>query len=89
MYETTPSIYLKVGELLMEQIGTRDFFSGSVTLYDGDVECRLLTTLIVSRDSEDGGIVSLHPVWWDFTTTLGEELLCNDFSFGEMLKAVY
>ena len=89
MYETTPSIYLKVGELLMEQIGTSDFFTGSVTLYDGDVECRLITTLVVSRDRGDGGIVSLHPVWWDFTTTLGDELLCNDFSFSEMLKAVY
>ena len=89
MYETTHSIYLKVGTLLMEQIGTCDFFSGSVTLYDGDVECCLLTTLIVSRDSGDGGIESLHPVWWEFTTTLDGESLCNDFSFDEMLRAVY
>jgi hypothetical protein len=89
MYETTPSIYLKVGTMLMEQIGTRDFFSGSVELCDGDVECRLLTTLVVSRDSDDDGIVSLHPVWWEFTTTLYGEELCNDFSFNEMLKNVY
>jgi hypothetical protein len=87
MYETTPKIYLKVAELLLETIGTSDFFSGGVSLTDGDVECRLTTTLIVVRDESDHGrIVELLPVWWEFTTMHGAEELCNDFSFNEMAK---
>ena len=87
MYETTPKIYLKVAELLLETIGTCDFFSGGVSLVDGDVECRLTTTLVVARDDSDHGrIVELLPVWWEFTTIDGAEELCNDFSFSEMVK---
>lgn len=87
MYETTPKIYLKVAELLLETIGTSDFFSGGVSLTDGDVECRLTTTLIVVRDESDHGrIVELLPVWWEFTTMHGAEELRNDFSFNEMAK---
>ena len=38
MYETTPTIYLQIAELLLDKIGLSDFFSGSVALNDGDVE---------------------------------------------------
>lgn len=89
MYETTPTIYLKIAELLFEQIGMRDFFTGSVSLNDGDVECRLICTLVVERDRRNPSrVVALLPVWWDFKTTIGSEELNNDFSWCEMLEAV-
>ena len=82
MYETTPSVYLKIAELLLAKIGTRDFFSGSVTLHDGDVECRLICTLVVSRERHiPYCVVELLPVWWEFSTIEGGVELLNDFSF--------
>ena len=89
MYELTPTIYLKFAELLLAEIGTRDFYSGSLTLCDGDVECRRITTLVVERDRyAPGHIVAILPVWWDFKTTLDTEVITNDFSFSEMLETV-
>lgn len=89
MYETTPSVYLKIAELLLAKIGTRDFFSGSVTLHDGDVECRLICTLVVSRERHiPYCVVELLPVWWEFRTSTENGELCNDFSFSEMMSYI-
>lgn len=89
MYETTPSVYLKIAELLLAKIGTRDFFSGSVTLHDGDVECRLICTLVVSRERHiPYCVVELLPVWWEFRTSTENGELSNDFSFSEMMNYI-
>ena len=90
MYETTPTIYFKLATLLVERIGLRDFFSGSVTLYDGDTECRLICTVIVYSDRHDPALIeSISPVWWEMRTTCGAEELDNDFSFSEMLQYIH
>jgi hypothetical protein len=89
MYETTPSVYLKIAELLLAKIGTRDFFSGNVTLHDGDVECRLICTLVVSRERHiPYCVVELLPVWWEFRTSTENGELSNDFSFSEMMRYI-
>jgi hypothetical protein len=89
MYETTPTIYFKLATLLVEQIGMRHFFSGAVVCHDGDIECRLICTVVVSRDRHNPRcITSIAPVWWEMRTTSGEEELCNDFSFSEMLQCL-
>ena len=87
MYETTPTIYFKLASLLAEQIGMRHFFSGVVVCHDGDIEFRLVCTVVVSRDKRNPrSITSIAPVWWELRTTSGAEELCNDFSFDEMLQ---
>ena len=87
MYETTTEIYHELVSLLMERIGTRDFFSGSIICYDGDIECRLICTVVVYHDKHNPcRIVSVAPVWWEMHTTHGVEELDNDFSFTEMIK---
>ena len=87
MYELTPTIYLKLASLLAEQIGMRHFFSGVVVCHDGDIECRLVCTVVVSREKRNPrSITSIAPVWWELRTTSGAEELCNDFSFDEMLQ---
>ena len=95
MYEITSLLYLKVAEALGDAIGNKDFFSGSVTVSDSNVDCRLVCTLVVSRESvsEDMGsgtrIIRLSPVWWEFHTSEGAELFDNDFSFSTMLTYFY
>ncbi|MBO7189818.1 MAG: hypothetical protein J6U93_03000 [Alistipes sp.] len=90
MYEISSSLYLEVAERLAEAIRSKCFFSGVVTLHDGDVECRLCCTLIISRSNENEPsgverITSIVPVWWDFKTEVFGESVCNDFSFKTML----
>lgn len=89
MYEITDYVYQRLAELLIDEIGARDFFSGAVIYQDGEVECRLVCTAIVTHHKrEPRAIVSIVPVWWEMHSTIGEEMLCNDFSFSEMLAHV-
>lgn len=90
MYEISSSLYLEIAERLADAIRSKSFFSGVVTLHDGDVECRLCCTLIISRsnDNEPSGtmrITSIVPVWWELKTAINGEPISNDFSFKTML----
>lgn len=94
MYKISDALYLRIAEHLSDAIGRKSFFSGCVPLMDGDVECRLCCTLIVSRSAEgvEGEyprITRLVPVWWELKTTMAGEFIDNDFSFGEMLTYFY
>ena len=91
MYEFSSEVYRELAEHLFEEIGGRSFFCGAVVYYDGEVCCRLRTTLIISRKSHGSDAPSIPllrvvPVWWEMETTIGGESLLNDFSFGEMLN---
>ena len=90
MYEISSTVYLEMAERLADAVRSKSFFSGVVTLYDGDVECRLCCTLIITRSKEDDPsgaerITSIVPVWWELKTAIGDEAICNDFSFKMML----
>ena len=93
MYEISDALYLRIAEHLSDAIGRKDFFSGSVPLVDGNVECRLCCTLVVSRSrecvDEYPRITRLTPVWWELKTTIEGEVVDNDFSFGTMLTYFY
>lgn len=95
MYTISTNLYLKLAEALVSKIGAKEFFSGTVECIDGDVECRLLCTLIVERGKGDvegsspRAIVALHPVWWECHTTQGGEEFLNDFSFKEFTKQLF
>ena len=94
MYEITSSIYLELAELLVDAIADKEFYSGVVVCHDGEVRCRLLCTVIVSREERtfDGGtyraINRIIPVWWELQTFEGEELVKNDFSFEQLRKTI-
>lgn len=94
MYEISSSIYLEIAERLADAVRSKSFFSGVVTLYDEDVECRLCCTLIISRskENEPSGaerITSIVPVWWELKSAIGGESICNDFSFKTMLTYLF
>lgn len=89
MYEINESVYRRLAELLISEIGLRDFYSDAITLQDGEVECRLLCTAVVRRrNGNTRDMVSIAPVWWELQTTAGCEVLNNDFSFNEMLNHI-
>ena len=94
MYEISSSLYLEIAERLADAIRSKSFFSGVVTLYDGDVEHRLCCTLIISRSNENEPsgaerITSIVPVWWELKSSINGEPICNDFSFKTMLTYLF
>lgn len=95
MYEITSSIYLELAERLVAAVGDKEFFSGAVVAYDGDLCCRLVCTVIVSREREliddrvRRVIKRIVPVWWELKTAVGEEVVDNDFSFEELRRVIF
>lgn len=93
MYEITSSIYLEIAERLVAAIGDKEFYSGAVVCYDGDVCCRLVSTLVVYRRKQQLGdsarpIINIVPVWWEMQTVMGAESIDNDFSFSELRDTI-
>lgn len=94
MYEITSSIYLELAERLVSEIGDREFYSGAVVCYDGEVRCRFVATLIVRRgevfhnDRRVRAIVGIVPVWWEFEASVGEEVVEDDFAFEELRDTI-
>ena len=94
MYEFSDDVYLEVAERLMEAIGRKEFFSGAVTYYDDEVCCRLKISAVVHRTKRSGAElqssveVKVLPVWWEMSTTIGNEEVVNDFSFREMMALI-
>lgn len=91
MYEVSHQLYLELAERLVGAIGKKEFFSGSVSCIAGDVELKLVCTLIVQREKQQMGertateIIGLVPIWWECHTSEGSEEIMNDFSFRELL----
>jgi hypothetical protein len=93
MYEISSSLYLDIADRLVAAIGGKEFFSGVVTVQSGDVECRLICTLIVERSRGVEGtsfpaISNLLPIWWECHTLIGGEELLNDFCFSELKASI-
>lgn len=94
MYETSDRLYNSMAEALIAAIGGREFFAGQVVATDGEVECRLTTTLIIEHcnrapcDGEERHIAAIRPVWWECATRIGEEELLNDFSLRELIELI-
>ncbi len=94
MYEITSSIYLELAERLVAEVGDREFYSGVIVCYDGEVRCRLVTTLVIRRgevlhdDRKVRAIVGIVPVWWEFEASVGEAVVEDDFSFGVLRDTI-
>lgn len=89
MYYTTSSIYRELATALVEAVGYREFFNGSVVVMDGEVECRLVCTVVIVHGTTiPTTIEKIIPVWWEMRTTDGSGPIDNDFSFGEMMESL-
>ena len=62
-------MYEKIADLLLRRI---------------EETSSLVCTLIVCRDQENGRILSVLPVWWDFCLFQAEGEQTTDFSWNEL-----
>ena len=86
-YSISSDLYDEVKQRLIEAIGDRPYFSGGLSLVWEEVECRLVVSCFVHRQTvempEGRGttVCDLVPVWWEFHTWEGLDERLNDFSF--------
>ena len=87
------ALYEETLRRLLEAIGGRSYFSGSVSFDFGAMHCRLIASCFVHRrriDAPEGrfdAVSDLVPVWWEFHTASADDPAAeqlNDFSFGEL-----
>ena len=87
--EISDADYRLVAERLINQIGSGDYFNGTVECAHDDFFSSLSTTLIIYKTSPTP-IVAMNkvsdvvPVWWEFHTTTPEGEVMNDFSFSTL-----
>ncbi len=90
-YQVSTQLYVEVATRLQEAIDDENYFSGTLQFRFGEVECRLLTSVIVYRkplrrpEGEFDAISDLIPVWWEFHTVGDQGELLNDFDFSQLL----
>lgn len=90
IYPVTHDLYRETARRLCDAIGASNYFSGSLLFTEGDMDCRLTTSVIVYRrtvlapDGVSCPIDDLIPVWWEFHTCDASGEISNDFSFNEM-----
>lgn len=94
MYKINSSIYSELADRLVADIGDKEFYSGDVVCYRGDVRYHLGLTLIVGRGEATREthfrrpICRIVPVWWDFDARVGEDLVEDDFDFADLRRAI-
>ncbi|MDE7069956.1 MAG: hypothetical protein K2O63_05515 [Alistipes sp.] len=92
IYPVIPDLYRTAARLLLERIGSLNYFSGTVCFDYGSQACRLVASIVVYRSVErspegtEERIDDLVPVWWEFHTCDESGERCNDFSFGELKR---
>lgn len=87
----TDKVYLELADALADSVYNRDYYSGTVTVVEGDIEFTLEGAFAMYygkfRDEEFIGcrmLTDIIPIWWNFIVCEGSELYNNDFSFDEL-----
>lgn len=87
MYHVPCDCYEKLADRIRESLRDIHYFNGSVsTCVDDGTECRLIATLIIYRRRIESGhdadsIIDVVPVWWECSTSVDGDEVCNDFDF--------
>lgn len=90
MYTILPKLYQHVATHLVDLVGQRGYYSGTIEFEFEGVFCEMTLSAVVYHQSQpDVGyihcaVTDMIPVWWEFHTYCDEEELLNDFSFNEL-----
>ncbi len=89
-----PTLYERLGELLVEQIGSRTFYSGEIAIYEEQVDYIFNATLMIYYRCEhlpegsQTAISDIVDVWWELTTTTDDGVQHNDFDFNILKRLI-
>lgn len=94
MYNILPELYREVVVKILDEIGSRDYYSGSFDFESEDVSCRIVLSAVIYRDNvhypegEYSLVKDIVPVWWEFHTYLDGNECLNNFSFNELREYI-
>lgn len=87
MVAINEQIYRDVASLLTEKIQGLVFFNGTVEYDTEEFYSGLTCTLIICRN-EEGTLLSVMPVWWEFHLYMCDGEQPTDFDWNELSKYV-
>ena len=95
MIQTDSKTYHEIASRIAGEIGTADYFNGTVEYGTDEFDSTFTATLLVYRQENqmpEGRrkvVEDVKPVWWNFTTIMPEEgEVINDFSFPEFRRCL-
>ena len=94
MYDVLPELYQEVATKIIEQVGRRGYYSGTLDFEWDGVECHMVLSAVVYRRTEqfpEGArslVADMVPVWWEFHTFIDGEEVLNNFSFNELREFI-
>ncbi len=94
MISINPTIYYRLADFLSEAIGSKNYFTQTITLEDEEYEYQFRSTLMVYFGREECPeatytvISNLVAVWWEFSSLREGEEVLNDFDFNLLKRAV-
>ena len=88
-FNFTESDYRQIFETIVRRVSRCGSFSGTITTFLGEVECRLRCVLTVgsatSGDEQYGDRLKIESLCSTMTTLIGGDSVANDFSFDDMI----
>ncbi|MBE6177784.1 MAG: hypothetical protein E7149_04685 [Rikenellaceae bacterium] len=90
IYSVSVTLYEELKSRLMDAVGDRPYFSGSISFAYEQMSCRLVVSCFVRHkvlEAPEGRFLQVTdcvPVWWEFHTEEGAVELLNDFSFNTL-----
>ena len=94
MYDVLPELYQEVATKIIEQVGRRGYYSGTLDFEWESVECHMVLSAVVHRrteqfpEGEKWLVADMVPVWWEFHTYVDGEEVLNNFSFNELREFI-
>lgn len=94
MFTITPIIYSELAALLVADIDSKSYYSGTVTLYTPQVDYHLTATLmlryreVVCPDTSYCQISEIIPVWWEMSYVDDDGEQPNDFDFNILARNI-
>ena len=90
MYTISSKLYHHVATLLVDLVGQRGYYSGTIEFEFEELFCQMTLSAVVYHQSQpDEGykscaVTDMIPVWWEFHTADDSGDRLNDFSFSEL-----
>ncbi|MFR9504283.1 MAG: hypothetical protein SNH73_07555 [Rikenellaceae bacterium] len=94
MLTINPTLYEQLALLLIDDIGSMDYYSGTITIEQEEADYSFEASLIIRYnevkfpEGYDTQISELIPVWWEMHSVTDEGEQLNDFDFNILRRAI-
>ncbi len=89
-----PTLYERLGTLLLDEVDSKEYYSGDILFEDDQFDYTFNSTLLLryaEHDYPEGittELVDIQPIWWEFHSVGEDGEVLNDFDFTLLKRAV-